>query len=62
MSTIRDRVWMYAAVPGAYHTPHYALPPGDPPTPAEACRRLGLKRAVMDVCVKGPQYPFDEVS
>lgn len=62
MSTIRDRVWMYAAVPCAYHTPYYALPPGDPPTPAEACRRLGLKRAVMDVCVKGPQYPFDEVS
>ena len=62
MDKIRDRIWMYAAVPGAYHTPHYALPGVSTLRPSDACRRLGLTKAVMDVTMKGPEYPFDQCS
>ena len=62
MSTIKDKVWMYGAVCGAYHTPHYRLPGVSTIDCATACRRYGLTKAVMDVCVKGPAYPFDAES
>ena len=62
MSTIRERVWMYGAVCGAYHTPHYKLPGVNTLDCAGACRKYGLTKAVMDVCVKGPVYPFDAES
>ena len=62
MSTIRERVWMYGAVCGAYHTPHYKLPGVNTMDCAAACRKYGLTKAVMDVCVKGPVYPFDTES
>ena len=62
MSTIRERIWMYGAVCGAYHTPHYKLPGVNTMECADACRKYGLTKAVMDVCVKGPVYPFDAES
>ena len=62
MSTIRERVWMYGAVCGAYHTPHYKLPGTSTLECADACRKYGLTKAVMDVCVRGPVYPFDAES
>ena len=62
MSTIRERIWMYGAVCGAYHTPHYKLPGINTMTCADACRKYGVTKAVMDVCVKGPVYPFDAES
>ena len=63
MSTIREKIWMYGAVCGAYHTPHYRLPGETNPLDcAAACRKYGISKAVMDVCVKGPEYPFDAES
>jgi len=62
MSTVRERIWMYGAVCGAYHTPHYRLPGVSTVTCADACRKYGLTKAVMDVCVRGPVYPFDAES
>ena len=62
MPKIRDRIYLYAAVPGAYHTPGYALPGVNKMEPAEACRQLGLNKAVMDVTLRGPYYPFDPES
>ena len=62
MSTVRDQIWMYGAVCNAYHTPRYKLPGENTMDCAEACRKYGLKKAVMDVCVKGPEYPFDAES
>ncbi len=62
MTKLRDRIYLYAAVPGAYHTPFYALPGVNKLEPADACRKLGLNKAVMDVTLRGPFYPFDPVS
>ena len=62
MDKLRDRIWMYGAVPSAYHVPQYSLPGVNSLDPAEACRRFGLTHAVMDVTIKGPFYPFDEES
>ena len=62
MSTLREKVWMYGAVCGAYHTINYKLPGVNTMDCAAACRKYGLTKAVMDVCVKGPVYPFDAES
>ena len=62
MSKVREQIWMYGAVCGAYHNPRYKLPGTNTLDCAAACRRYGLRKAVMDVCVKGPFYPFDEES
>ena len=62
MSTVREQIWMYGAVCNAYHTPRYKLPGENTMECADACRKYGLKKAVMDVCVKGPEYPFDAES
>ncbi len=62
MSTVKEHIWMYGAVCGAYHTPRYKLPGENTLECADACRKYGLKKAVMDVCVKGPEYPFDAES
>ncbi len=59
MSTVREHIWMYGAVCNAYHTPRYKLPGENTMECADACRKYGLKKAVMDVCVKGPEYPFN---
>ena len=62
MITIRDRIWLYCAVPDAYNTARYALPGVNTVKPWDACRSLGLKKAVMDVTLRGPEYPFDPIS
>ena len=62
MDTIRDRIWMYGAVCGAYHTTNYKIPGVNTMDCAAACRKYGVTKAVMDVCVKGPFYPFDAES
>lgn len=62
MSIVREQIWMYGAVCGAYHTLRYKLPGENTMDCAAACHKYGLKKAVMDVCVKGPAYPFDEES
>lgn len=63
MATVRDKIWMYGAVCGAYHlAAHYNMPGVNTVDCAAACRKYGLSRAVMDVCVKGPYYPFDAES
>ena len=62
MDTVRDRIWMYGAVCGAYHTTNYKIPGVNTMDCAAACRKYGLTKAVMDVCVKGPFYPFDAES
>ena len=63
MASVRDKIWMYGAVCGAYHKAvHYRLPGVNTVDCAAACRKYGLSRAVMDVCVKGPSYPFDAES
>ncbi|MBR4222758.1 MAG: hypothetical protein IKR81_16485 [Victivallales bacterium] len=62
MNIVREQIWMYGAVCGAYHTLRYKLPGENTMDCADACRKYGLKKAVMDVCVKGPVYPFDAES
>ena len=62
MITIRDRIWLYCAVPDAYNTARYALPGVNTVKPWDACRSLDLKKAVMDVTLRGPEYPFDPIS
>ncbi len=63
MATVREKIWMYGAVCGAYHlATHYHLPGVNTVDCAEACRKYGISKAVMDVCVKGPFYPFDAES